>query len=831
LRQSEAGAYTAILALNGELALYRGDQVIGTAVLPALEVGSWHTIRLSAINNIVRVSIDGNEVIGTQDSIPLPPGSFSIAGIGNTNSTLLVDDVSLSIPSGELQMTATPLPTVTIEFTATPSGPISYRPSNRIAAIATKLDPTRLVTDNTDQLIEGIKTANQNCSGGKNYVITLRDPGPYNISAPFPDTTGFDFGANGLPVIRCDITIQGNGHTIQRSSSSLFRILGVASNGILTLDHVSIVGGNASSTGGSGILNVGGTVIITNGSAISGNSLALNSGLQILGAGVYSYNGTLEITRSTISNNTNNSISGDGGGIAIINTVFSMHNTRITNNVASRNGGGIMIISSANSNITQIDIRSNSASNAGTAIYVDSSSQGISLTYSCIVNNPTTSFYSYNVLSIATDNWWGSGNGPDTGATNGASFVNSSNYKLTEPSDCTGLALSNYGTYAIFPDSTNSTDQNKLTGIIQNSLAYTSGVLTHKFRPLLEDYPFEADPTAFKQIMLGDDQNQIGFVFADLSNIAIPPNENWPSGYDPASSNSTLRVNPLSYERPCPFFISLSPGNSSGSTADNWIVSNPKEFPGGTGTIKQLIDNKGKGGLTHQALIVCDISKSLTSFSEYTAIYNFGLIYLRENGGLIADSTTYYGAFDNSYQGRTISDSFGVPIMGILDPSQNPTCIGDGENNVPQQIAINLHLNCIEGKPPASDWVRGQRGWGSGAPANNVLFITGVQNDIIRSACGFQENPIEAYPWRSQGMNKWSTTLQVIEYETTAADMFLNWIYYVYHSGSSGFWDIDWNGSQSCSNDQALNDSSNPGIARFNWVDNILLNRKSFMRN
>jgi len=113
LRQSDAGAYTAILALNGELALYRGNQVIGTAALAPIQAGTWHTLRLSAMNNILRVSVDGVEAIATQDATPLPPGTFSFAGMGNTTSTLCVDDVTLWMPTSELQATATPSNTLT----------------------------------------------------------------------------------------------------------------------------------------------------------------------------------------------------------------------------------------------------------------------------------------------------------------------------------------------------------------------------------------------------------------------------------------------------------------------------------------------------------------------------------------------------------------------------------------------------------------------------------------------------------------------------------------------------------------------------------------------
>lgn len=91
LRQSEAGAYTAVLNADGNIALYRGSQPMASAVVSPNQPEQWRTIRLSAIGDVVRVSIDAVEVIAVQDLTPLPLGTISFASV--STSGILVDDV------------------------------------------------------------------------------------------------------------------------------------------------------------------------------------------------------------------------------------------------------------------------------------------------------------------------------------------------------------------------------------------------------------------------------------------------------------------------------------------------------------------------------------------------------------------------------------------------------------------------------------------------------------------------------------------------------------------------------------------------------------------
>jgi Tol biopolymer transport system component len=110
VQQSEAGSYTVLMDMNGQVGLYRGGQALGSAVVSPTTPGEWRVLRLSAIDNVIRVAVDGTEVIAVQDTDPLPQGTLSFAGVGIGDSALLVDDFYLWIPSAEMPATATPTP-------------------------------------------------------------------------------------------------------------------------------------------------------------------------------------------------------------------------------------------------------------------------------------------------------------------------------------------------------------------------------------------------------------------------------------------------------------------------------------------------------------------------------------------------------------------------------------------------------------------------------------------------------------------------------------------------------------------------------------------------
>ncbi len=174
-------------------------------------------------------------------------------------------------------------------------------------------------------LIAAINTANAT-SGAD--TINLAPGGTYTLTAV--DNTSA--GANGLPIITSQITINGNGATIQRSSAAgtpSFRIFSIAgpNAGDVRLDRVTIRGGD--SLNGGGILNYG-TMTMTN-STVSNN-------YGQTGGGIWSP-GTVAISSSTIRENTSFYY---GAGITNGAILTLTDSTVNGNSTGGYRGGGIV---------------------------------------------------------------------------------------------------------------------------------------------------------------------------------------------------------------------------------------------------------------------------------------------------------------------------------------------------------------------------------------------------------------------------------------------------------------------------------------------------------
>ncbi len=137
-----------------------------------------------------------------------------------------------------------------------------------------------------------------------------------------------------LPDITSDITIEGGGHTIERTGGPDFSVLTV-SGGNLTLNEATISGGSA--TKGGGILNEYGTLTVQN-SAITGNS-------AVYGGGIFNGFGEVNVEYSIIIDNLAASAGGGIYAVGYSNTAsahVTVKSSTITGNtVDDGNGGGI----------------------------------------------------------------------------------------------------------------------------------------------------------------------------------------------------------------------------------------------------------------------------------------------------------------------------------------------------------------------------------------------------------------------------------------------------------------------------------------------------------
>ncbi len=97
--QSEAGAYTAALDAAGRVTLYRNEAALATAETGTLPAGWWRELGLYAENGDLRVAVDGAVVLTALDPAPLPPGTISFAGRNLGGTALVVDDISVWLPT------------------------------------------------------------------------------------------------------------------------------------------------------------------------------------------------------------------------------------------------------------------------------------------------------------------------------------------------------------------------------------------------------------------------------------------------------------------------------------------------------------------------------------------------------------------------------------------------------------------------------------------------------------------------------------------------------------------------------------------------------------
>lgn len=203
-------------------------------------------------------------------------------------------------------------------------------------------------------------TATGGCPAGRGAdIIVLAASAIYTLTVV--DNTDPSHGPNGLPVITSDITIDGNGSTLIRSTTDgipEFRFFQVESGGWLRLRHVTLSNGKVASgyLGGAIFNQNGGTVTITS-STLSANS-ADNNG----GAIFNNQDATLTVNGTTFTGNS----ALNGGGIYNWGTVTAANST-FTGNSASFGGG----INNGNGNVTIINstLAGNSASTSGGNLY------------------------------------------------------------------------------------------------------------------------------------------------------------------------------------------------------------------------------------------------------------------------------------------------------------------------------------------------------------------------------------------------------------------------------------------------------------------------------
>lgn len=112
LRENGASVYSAVLSADS-LALYQRDQLL-TSTPHALNLQQWHTLKISAFGDVLRVSLNGVEQIALHHADLPQAGQVSISGVATGN--LAIDDVIVWVAAADM---ATPTAEATTSEQAT----------------------------------------------------------------------------------------------------------------------------------------------------------------------------------------------------------------------------------------------------------------------------------------------------------------------------------------------------------------------------------------------------------------------------------------------------------------------------------------------------------------------------------------------------------------------------------------------------------------------------------------------------------------------------------------------------------------------------------------
>lgn len=170
-------------------------------------------------------------------------------------------------------------------------------------------------------------------------VINLGTNSTYTLPDQFFSSAD---GATGLPAIKSNITINGNGSTIQRDPAlgigcagvgSKFRLLFIHAEGDVALNNLTLTNGCADF----GFVGAGGAIFNCGNLTVTDSSIIGNAAQS--SAGGIQNDGTLSMIRSTLDSN---SVSeGAGGGLVNSQQASTIEQSTLSNNVAPGAGGAI----------------------------------------------------------------------------------------------------------------------------------------------------------------------------------------------------------------------------------------------------------------------------------------------------------------------------------------------------------------------------------------------------------------------------------------------------------------------------------------------------------
>lgn len=280
-------------------------------------------------------------------------------------AALVAGVIALAAPQAGAQPASDRSAVPLIDTTTPQSQPHSAAPTNTSPATGGRALSITVTSCSAKDLIAAITAVNS--TGG---TVKLLPGCTYVLTCP-------DNGNNGLPIITNEVTIDGAGATITRSSTALFRIFEVDAPGNLTLNNLILSKGHSPEDGGAiltkekasaltlnatwvtdNTAEVGGGGLLTNGTVTVNNS-TVSRNTASRGGGMETDFGKVTVTKSTIAENT---AQFGGGVLSILNYGPSFDTSRIVNNTALT-GGGVVFSGAGNATINNSLVAGNTANN------------------------------------------------------------------------------------------------------------------------------------------------------------------------------------------------------------------------------------------------------------------------------------------------------------------------------------------------------------------------------------------------------------------------------------------------------------------------------------
>jgi parallel beta-helix repeat protein len=192
---------------------------------------------------------------------------------------------------------------------------------------------TIIVDETSCTLVDAITAANTDTATGGCPAGSGADTIELTTDVVLTDPDNYYWHSdNGLPVVESDVTLEGNGFTIERDAGAPpFRLLAVSNNGTITLYDVALRNGYAAHCGGA-VVNEGPATLVN--STLAGNSAPWGGGICNMGA--------VTLVNSILSGNSANDwLLGGGGMLSAGGGITTLTNSTVSGNSAPHYGGGI----------------------------------------------------------------------------------------------------------------------------------------------------------------------------------------------------------------------------------------------------------------------------------------------------------------------------------------------------------------------------------------------------------------------------------------------------------------------------------------------------------